>query len=193
MATPLFPDGSIVGLDGTTPLAQAIPSGKTVANPAHEVSLTLSTGETVLIGSVSECLRLITRLRSWQQWLLTPREDLFIMIAGGGEKLVIAEATNLNQRLVTQFTPTYFQGNLAWARRGGVVMTTDEALQAVGHFRKSAQAYRSTHDLKTPAGAANPRLVVFDYAWKADSTTYTQGTQLSDSPPLYWSSSAAIF
>ena len=72
-------------------------------------------------------------------------------------------------------------------------MTTDRARQAVGHFRKGAVADRSAYDLKTPVGTANARLVVFDYAWKADSTAYTQGTQLSDSPPLAWSSSAAIF
>ena len=105
---------------------------------------------------------------------------------------MIAEANNLNQRLVTQFIPVYFQGNLLWSRRGGAVMTTDEALQAVGHFRKSTRAYRSTHDLKTPTGVANPRLDVFDYACKADSTASTQGTQLLDSPPLTWSSSALI-
>ena len=190
MTTALFPDGSIVGADGTTQLAQAIPIGKTVANPGHDVSLTLSTGETVVIGHVSECLRLITQMRSWQQWLLSPREDIFLILVGGGEKLVIAEATNLNQRLVTQFTPVYIQGNLLWARRGGAIMTTNEALQAVGHFSKTAGAYSSTHDLKT--GVVNPRLVVFDYAWKADSTASIQGTQFRDSPPLSWTSSGVF-
>ena len=105
---------------------------------------------------------------------------------------MIAEANNLNQRLVTQFIPVYFQGNLLWSRRGGAVMTTDEALQAVGHFRKSTRAYRSTHDLKTPTGVANPHLVVFDYAWKADSTASNQGTQFRDNPPLSWTSSGVF-
>jgi hypothetical protein len=193
MATPIFPDGSIVGSDGSTQLAQAIPFGKTVANPTHAVSLTLSNGETVLIGSVSECLRLITRMRSWQQWLLSPQENILIMLAGGGEKLIVAEATNMNVRLASQFAPVYFQGNLGWMRRGGAIMSTSEALQAVGHFKRGGSVYRSTHDLKTPVGSANPRLVVFDYAWKADSASYDQGTQLADSPPLTWSFSGALF
>jgi hypothetical protein len=48
----LFPDGSLNGYD------QLVPTGKTITNPTHMVSLTLSTGEVVAIGSVGTLMRL---------------------------------------------------------------------------------------------------------------------------------------
>ena len=57
MATPaaLFPDSSL-----DPAYAQLIPTGKTITNPTHVVSLVLSTGENVSMGTVATLMRLFT-------------------------------------------------------------------------------------------------------------------------------------
>ena len=57
MAAPvgLFPDGGLRD-SSNAQLPQTAPQGKTVANPTHVVTLTLSSGEQVLTGSVAELL-----------------------------------------------------------------------------------------------------------------------------------------
>ena len=65
--TPLFPDGGLTDSAGTA-LTPTVPQGKTITNPSHIVTLVLSTGEQVQIGSVQELHRLITAMRRQQVW-----------------------------------------------------------------------------------------------------------------------------
>ncbi len=186
MASPavLFPAGSLVDGIGIT-LAQTVPGGKTVANPTHMVTLVLSTGESVQVGTVDMMMRLITAMRMQQIWHMQPTEDLIIMLADT-EKLIICEATFQNQKLLNSCTPAYIQGHLAFLQRGTAsVLSLDEALQSTGHYRMTRSAYRSNFDLQQPTGNFSPRMIVVDYAFKSDAATTSEGTQFVDSPPLY--------
>ena len=186
MASPtaLFPAGSLIDSSGST-LPQTLPGGKTVANPTHMVTLILSTGESVQVGTVDMMMRLITAMRRAQVWHLQPTEDVIIMLADT-EKLIICEATFQNQKLLNSCTPAYIQGQLAFLQRGTAsVLSLDEALQSVGHYRMTRAAYHSNFDLQQPTGNFSPRMILVDYAFKSDASATLEGTQTMDFPPLY--------
>ena len=188
MASPavLFPAGSLVDGFGST-LAQTVPGGKTVANPTHMVTLVLSTGESVQVGTVDMMMRLITAMRMQQIWHMQPTEDLIIMLADT-EKLIICEATFQNQKLLNSCTPAYIQGQLAFLQRGTAsVMSLDEALQSVGHYRMNRGPCWSNFDLQQPTGSFSPRMIIVDYAFKSDAANSSEGTHTMDVPPLYFS------
>ena len=193
MATPtvLFPDGGLVDSVGVA-LGQTIPTGKTITNPNDPVTLVLSTGESVTIGKVAELMRLITAMRNMQVWYIMPTEDIIIMLVDS-KALIIAEANFQNQKLMQSCCPTYLQGQIAWLQRGtAAILTTDEALQSVGHYRKLPSAYTSNYDLQQSTGSFSPRMLVVDYAFSASAGATAQGTQFRDSPPLTWPTVAAL-
>jgi hypothetical protein len=176
----------------TTTLAQTVPGGKLVANPTHMVTLVLSTGESVQVGTVDMMMRLITAMRLQQIWHIQPTEDLIIMLADT-EKLIICEATFQNQKLLNSCTPAYIQGQLAFLQRGTAsVLSLDEALQSVGHYRMNRGACQSNFDLQQPTGNFSPRMIVVDYAFKSDAATTSEGTQFIDFAPLYYNSTGPI-
>jgi hypothetical protein len=182
----LFPDGGLTDSSGTA-LAPTVPSGKTLTNPTHMVTLVLSTGEQVQIGSVEELHRLITAMRNQQIWYCMPTEDVIIMLADAC-KLVIGESTYQLQRLLNTAAPAYVQGQLCWMMRGSAaLLSTDEALQHVGHYRKSATPYTSTADLLVPTGSFSPRMLVVDYRYSAAGG----GTTFVDSPPLFFTTNGS--
>ncbi len=186
MASPtaLFPAGSLIDSSGST-LPQTLPGGKTVANPTHMVTLVLSTGESVQVGTVEMMMRLYTAMRLQPIWHIQPMEDLIIMLADT-EKLIICEATFQNQKLLNSCTPAYIQGQLAFLQRGTAsVLSLDEALQSVGHYRMNRGPYYSNFDLQQPTGNFSPRMIVVDYAFKSDASVSLEGTQFIDMPPLY--------
>jgi hypothetical protein len=187
MASPtaLFPAGSLVDSVGNG-LMTTVPGGKTVANPTHMVTLILSTGESVQVGTVEMMMRLITAMRIQQIWHIQPTEDLIIMLADT-EKLIICEATFPNQKLLNSCTPAYIQGQLAFLQRGTAsVLSLDEALQSVGHYRMNRGACWSNFDLQQPTGSFSPRMIIVDYAFKSDASVSSDGTQTMDLPTLYF-------
>jgi hypothetical protein len=183
----LFPDGSLDAY------AQLIPSGKTVANPSHVVQLTLSTGETVVIGTVATLMRLFTYMAQNQIWHLMPTEDI-IIAAAGCCKLCIMEANFQNQRILAGFCPVYQQGQLGWMQRGtAAILSTDEALQSVGHYRLQTTPYTGTWEMSLPAGNANPRMLVVDYSYSMTAVNAAGTTLFKDSPPLTFTTAGSTF
>jgi hypothetical protein len=183
----IFPDGSLDAY------AQLIPSGKTVTNPTHVAQLTLSTGEQVTIGSVATLMRLFTYMSQNQIWHLMPTEDIIIMNAGNA-KLVICEANFQNQRILAGFCPCYQQGQLGWMQRGtAAILSTDEALQSVGHYRMQTTPYTGTWEMAIPAGNANPRMMVVDYSFSTTAGTAAGNTLFRDNPPLTFATTGATF
>ena len=65
------------------------------------------------------------------------------------------------------------------------MLSLDEALQSVGHYRMTRAAYHSNFDLQQPTGNFSPRMIIVDYAFKSDASTSLEGAQTMDFPPLY--------
>ena len=75
MTTPLFADGSVIDSTGArVPLM--LPIGITGPDhPTHVVSIELSTGATVVVGTVSELLRLLREMINEGMLYIFPTED----------------------------------------------------------------------------------------------------------------------
>ena len=171
---PLIPQFLFAALRPTVPdgVLNAIgPGGEIVFDPPwpeayNQVHLTLSSGETVYIGTVMALCQLVTTMLRQGQHLICPSEDVFIALAGPGAKIIIGEMTFQNQKLINSGCFAYVQGRLeVWARNGSCIHSLDEALQCVGHYRTSALPYANTADLLAPVGVHSPRLIVVDYAY----------------------------
>ena len=171
----LFTDANFTGVPATLPVGITTP-----VNPTHVVRLTLSTGDTVVVGTVLNLCKLVTTMRRNRQHAIFPQEDVGIALAGA-TKLIIYELSFQNQRLFNAGQAVYSQGRLEFnMRSGSCTETVDGALQCVGHYRVTANAYASTADLLVPQGVNSPRMIVVDY--KYDETT--GGTLFVDDPPL---------
>jgi hypothetical protein len=117
-----------------------------------------------------------------------PTEDVIILLADAC-KLIICEANFQNQKLLNTACPAYIQGQLCWMMRGSAaLMSTDEALQHVGCYRKSPTAYASNADLLVPTGMFSPRMLFVDYNYTSASGT---GTTFVDTTALYFTSNGS--
>ncbi len=145
----------------------------------NQVHLTLSSGETVYIGTVMALCQLVTTMLRQGQHLICPSEDVFIALAGPGAKIIRGEMTFQNQTLINSGCFACVQGRLeVWARNGSCIHSLDEALQCVGHYRTSALPYINTADLLAPVGVHSPRLIVVDYRYSAanpERVTFVDG------------------
>ena len=183
MTTPLFADGSVIDSTGArVPLM--LPIGITAhENPTHVVSIELSTGATVVVGTVSELLRLLREMINEGVYYIFPTEDLFILRAGAA-KLLICESTFQNQKLLNTAAPTYSRGRLEFLMRCSArAVDLDAALASVGHYRQAQSPYMSNVDLQAPVGIYKPRIVVVDYKYSQTTALPTFGAQLVDNPP----------
>ena len=102
----------------------------------NHVNLTLSSGETVFVGTVQALHQLATTMLRNGQHLVCPSEEIFIALAGPGAKIIVGEMTFQNQKLINSGSFVYAQGRLeVWPRSGSCIHSLDEALQRVGHSR----------------------------------------------------------
>jgi len=160
MATTLFPDGGLRLPDNTQRPMLLPVSLSSPINPTHIVSFELSSGEVITVGSVQELLRLAHAMRAEGLYSIMPTEDLFIVLAGCA-KLLICESSFQNQKLLNSAAPAYTQGRLEFLMRSSAqVMSLDEALASVGHYRTASAPYASNYDLQLPVGPHRPRITV---------------------------------
>ena len=169
---PLFPQVPLTTIQPTVPLGVLPIAPPTVIEPWegawNPVHFTLSSGETVYIGTVLALCQLVTTMLRQGQHLICPTEDIFVALAGPGGKIIIGEMTFQNQKLINNGCFVYVQGQLeVWARNGSCIHLLDEALQCVGHYRTPALPYSNTADLLVPVGVHLPRLIVVDYRYSA--------------------------
>ena len=185
--TPLIPQYLFAAVWPTVPEGVLRQLGPVVLDPPWEeaynqVHLTLSSGETVYIGTVLALCQLVTTMLRQGQHLICPSEDVFIALAGPGAKIIIGEMTFQNQKLINSGCFAYVQGRLeVWARSGSCIHSLDEALQCVGHYRTSALPYEDTADLLVPVGVHSPRLIVVDYRYNPANPG---AVNFVDNPPL---------
>ena len=165
--TPLIPQYAVADVPPTLPTG--VPGFNATATPPWlqaytQAYLTLSSGETVYIGTVLALCQLATTMLRQGQHVISPSEEVFIALAGPGAKIIIGEMTFQNQKLLNSGCFTYAQGRLeVWACSGSCIHSLDEALQCVGHYKTSATPYEDTADLLAPTGVHSPRLLVVDY------------------------------
>jgi hypothetical protein len=78
-------------------------------------------------------------------------------------------------------------------RGTAAILSTDEALQSVGHYRFQTTPYTGTFEMMIPQGNNNPRLIVFDYSYSATAGTAAGTTLFKHDPPLTFTAAGATF
>ena len=120
-------------------------------NPTHandSVGLQLSDGTLiVLFDKLTTALRLGRYMRQNKQWQVALSEDVTIVSANGGIKLLALENTLQNQKLPTSFVPVYTGDQLLFVHRSmSSVLSLTEALRSVGFCVKSPLPFSNNLD-----------------------------------------------
>ena len=144
------------------------------------VILTLSdTTRVTVFDKLLNGMRPMEQMRQRDQWLLQASDDVFI--ASCGAKLLICEATLVNQKLFASFMPTYVGGQTRFANRSmSSLMTLADALQSVG-FCLQGQTIQNNADLTNMQGP--PHILIVDWnvlAVPGPSAPATAGFILDD-------------
>jgi hypothetical protein len=147
-----------------------------IANPDDQVSIAISDKTTVdVFDSVTTALRCMEFLRQREQWLLQASDD--ILVISCGSKLIVAEASLINQKLFSSFLPIYYGGQLRFHHRSmSSVLRLADALQTVGFCVQSPLL--NNHDFKN--ATVKPYLLLVDINFAATTTSQAPGSVLDD-------------
>ena len=154
-------------------------------NPTHandSINLQLSDGTSlVLFDKLTTALRLGRYMREHGQWQVALSEDVTIVSANGGIKLLALENTLQNQKLLTSFVPVYTGDQLLFVHRSmSSVQSLTEALRSVGFCVKAPLPFANNLDLRL----GNTGIQVLDWNYMASLADSQGGALLSDGAPL---------
>jgi hypothetical protein len=161
------------------------PVGET-GSPLHAgdgINLQLSDGTShTIFDKLTTALKLAAFMRTSKQWSVAASEDVTIVSANGGLKLLLLENTLQNQKLLTSFVACYTGDELLFQHRSmsSVVSLTD-ALRTVG-FCVKGLPYANNLDLRL----AGTGIQVVDWQYAASVTDAQPGSKLSDGTPLVY-------
>jgi hypothetical protein len=161
------------------------PVGVTGA-PTHAndpVTLQLSDGTSVVVfDKLTIALKLGKFMRTQKQWQIAASEDITIVSANGGIKMLLLENTLQNQKLLTSFVPVYTGDELLFVHRSmSSVLSLTDALRSVGFCVKSLP-YSNNLDLRL----GNTGIQLVDWNYQASIADSFEGSLLSDGAPLVY-------
>jgi hypothetical protein len=153
-------------------------------DPTHAndpVTLQLSDGTSVTVfNQMTTALRLAAFMRHSAQWQVAASEDITIVSANGGLKLLILENTLQNQKLISSFVPVYTGDQLLFVHRSmSSVLSLTDALRSVG-FCVKGLPYNNNLDLRL--GLTGVQLA--DWNYKSSLSNSEEGSLLNDGTPL---------
>jgi len=153
------------------------------ANASDQVRLGLSDGSSVLVfDSKVTALKCLAFMKERQQWMIQATDDVCIASISG-TKLLVGESSLTFQKLLASFSPIYQGGKTLFNHRTmSQSLSLDDALQAVGFPKLSADPFRNNLDLKQ--ANPNPNMLIVDWNYKESVSTYTDGSVLNDPTPL---------
>jgi hypothetical protein len=173
----LFTEASFPATDYDKPLGVA-------EAPAHAndpITLQLSDGTSITIfDKLTTALKLARFMRQSSQWQIAASEDVTVVSANGGLKLLLMENTLQNQKLLTSFVPVYTGDQLLFVHRSmSSVLSLTDALRSVG-FCVKGLPYLNNLDLRL----GNTYIQVVDYKYQASLSNSEEGSLLNDGTPL---------
>ena len=154
------------------------------AHPGDAVTLALSDGQVITVFDTLEtALKLAAYMRTHKQWTVAASEDVTVAIASGGVKMLIAENTLQNQKLLTSFVPCYIGDQLQFVHRSmSTVLDLTDALRSVSFCVKQSTPFGGNLSLRL--GGTNLQLL--DWNYQASPADDAQGSQLHDGAPLLY-------
>jgi hypothetical protein len=163
--------------EGDFPAAYDIPQGESaIPNPSHGVLLTLQDGNVVSVfSSVLVALQCLRSMKERGQWFLQASED--VVVVSNGSKLLVLEASLVNQKLLQQFSCTAISGRTLFQHRScSQLVTLTAALQQSGYCMKAPLPFSGNHDLR--AAPNPPAIQVVDWFYDAFPADASAGSQL---------------
>jgi hypothetical protein len=147
------------------------------------VVLQLSDGTSVTVfDKLTTALRLGRYMREQRQWMVAISEDITMISANGGIKMMLLENTLLNQKLLHSFSFTYTGDELLFAHRQMSSVTTfTDALRSVG-FCVRGLPFANNLDLRLASTGAQ----LIDWNYQASLADSSQGSLFSDASPLLY-------
>ncbi len=157
-----------------------------VADPVHAsdpITLQLSDGTSITVADkLTTLLKLAAYMRKSKQWSVAASEDITIVSANGGLKLLCLENTLQNQKLLTSFAACYTGDELLFQHRSmSSVMPLTDALRAVG-FCVKGLPFKNNLDLRLGATG----IQVVDFYYQASVANSEEGSKLSDNTPIVY-------
>ena len=160
-----------------------LPQGQSaMPNPAHGVQLILQDLSVVTVFSSAEvAMRCLKAMKARGQWFLQASED--VIIVSNGTRLLLLEASLVNQKMLQQFAVVDLSGRTLFQHRScSQSATLTAALQQSGYCMKALLPFAGNFDLRN---APNPAaIVVVDWYYNAFPADSTQGSQL-EGPLVY--------
>ena len=155
--------------------------GGAPANANDPVTVLLSDGNTVTVAdTLSTALKLLSYMRTNSQWQVLASDDVTVVSINAVKGLVM-ENTILNQKLLTQYLPTYIGDQVRFVHRtSSLVLSLTDALKSVGFCHTGSLPFANNLDLRL--GGSNIQL--FDWNYKASPGTSSEGSLLNDGTPL---------
>ena len=155
-----------------------------VGEPAHAsdpITLQLSDGTSLTIfDTLTTALKLAAYMRGAKQWQVAASEDVTIVSANGGLKLLVLENTLQNQKLLTSFAACYTGDELLFQHRSmSSVLSLTDALRSVG-FCVKGLAFLNNLDMRL----AGTGIQLVDWNYQASVGTSQEGSRLGDGNPL---------
>jgi hypothetical protein len=150
---------------------------------ADPVMLQLSDGTALTIfDQLTTALKLAAFMRVSKQWSVAASEDVTIVSANGGLKLLLLENTLQNQKLLTSFAACYTGDELLFQHRSmSSVLSLTDALRSVG-FCVKGLPYANNLDLRL----AGTGIQIVDFNYQASVANSEEGSKLSDGSPLVY-------
>ena len=138
--------------------------GGAPANANDAVTLQLSDGNNVTVAdTLGTALKLLTYMRTNSQWQVLASDDVTVVSINAVKGLVM-ENIILNQKLLTQYLPTYIGDQVRFVHRtSSLVLSLTDALKSVGFCHTGSLPFANNLDLRT--GGADMQL--FDWNYKA--------------------------
>ena len=165
-----------------------VPAGQSGSPPnaAHSVQLTLQDNTVInVFDSMETALKCLSTMRAKGQWFLQASED--IVVVSVGTKLLLLEATLVNQKLLQAFAPLYQLGRVLFQHRNvSQLANLTTALQQSGYCMKATLPFANNYDLKNASNP--PSIQAVDWYYTAFPTDNSQGTLLEDATPITFTS-----
>ncbi len=146
-------------------------TGGTPANPTTAVNLTTSEGVVSVFDSLETALRLMAQMRRHSQWYCHASEDVLI-VSVSHVKLLVVEATFVNQKLFNSFVPMYVGDRVRLTHRNlSCNKSLEDALREMGVCLETA--FNTNDELRL----AETGIQVVD--WNYPNSVLHDGTPLT--------------
>jgi hypothetical protein len=162
---------------GDFPAEFDVPRGQTsMPNPAHGVQLTLQDLSVVTVFSTAEvAMQCLKAMKARGQWFLQASED--VVIVSTGTRLLLLEASLVNQKMLQQFAVVDLSGRTLFQHRScSQSATLTAALQQSGYCMKALLPFAGNYDLLRAPNP--PAIAVVDWFFDAFPADSTGGSQL---------------